>query len=88
MSMETLLKSILIWFRMDKEMSEIVHGDDEEIVTDVSALKGRIQDVVSVLSDFRNKRDPSISRQEYKERLIKDCAKYYGYPFVFRALFL
>lgn len=88
MSMETLLKSILIWFRMDKEMSEIVHGDDEEIVTDVSALKGRIQDVVSVLSDFRNKRDPSISRQEYKERLIKDCAKYYGYPFVCGASFL
>ncbi|KAK8803246.1 hypothetical protein WA158_000940 [Blastocystis sp. Blastoise] len=55
------------------ENIDITAIKDNEIITDVSALKGRIQDVVAILGDFRNKRDPKVTRDEYMQRLIKDC---------------
>lgn len=46
---------------------------------DLAAVNRRIQDVVGVLMDFRNRRDPDTSRSEYLDRLIDDISNYYGY---------
>ena len=43
----------------------------------VHEMKERIQDLVNILSDFRRKRDPSISREQYMDRLRSYCAKFY-----------
>uniref|UniRef100_H2ZRD4 Ribosomal RNA small subunit methyltransferase B-like ferredoxin-like domain-containing protein n=1 Tax=Ciona savignyi TaxID=51511 RepID=H2ZRD4_CIOSA len=39
----------------------------------------RIKDVIAVLSDFANKRDPKRKRQEYMGVLRKDLCVYYSY---------
>lgn len=52
-------------------------GDQNEAVHDLNEMKERIQDLVNILSDFRRKRDPSISREEYMNRLRSYCAKFY-----------
>jgi 25S rRNA (cytosine2870-C5)-methyltransferase len=44
-----------------------------------AVLKERITDVVEVLSDFKTRRDPDLSRAEYMEQLARDMAEYYGY---------
>ncbi len=52
--------------------------EDGDAVYDLNELKERIQDIVTCLSDFRRKRDPALSREDYMDRLKKDCAKFYG----------
>uniref|UniRef100_A0A8R1XP19 SAM_MT_RSMB_NOP domain-containing protein n=1 Tax=Onchocerca volvulus TaxID=6282 RepID=A0A8R1XP19_ONCVO len=42
-------------------------------------IKQRISDVFQVLGDFKNRRDPNRSRNEYISVLIKDLCSYYGY---------
>lgn len=58
-------------------------GDQNEAVHDLNEMKERIQDLVNILSDFRRKRDPSISREEYMNRLRSYCAKFYWYSLTF-----
>lgn len=60
-------------------------NEQDEAVHDLSEMKDRIQDIVDVLSDFRRKRDPNTSREQYMNRLRMYCSKFYGYPrfFVF-----
>lgn len=53
--------------------------EQDEAVHDLSEMKDRIQDIVDVLSDFRRKRDPTISREQYMSRLKFYCSKFYGY---------
>ena len=53
-------------------------GDDEEQL-DISQVKDRIGEVVQVLSDFRNRRQPDKSRQDYMALLKKDVGTYYSY---------
>jgi ribosomal RNA methyltransferase Nop2 len=48
-------------------------------LADISGVNDRIKEVVGVLNDFKNLRDPSRSRQDYVDRLLKDIAHYYGY---------
>ena len=64
-------------------------GEEDELMTDISAVNERIKDVVNVLNDFTKLRDPNVSRQEYVVYcLLKDICNYYGYsPFLAEMLF-
>ncbi|KAI8384569.1 NOL1/NOP2/sun family-domain-containing protein [Radiomyces spectabilis] len=53
--------------------------DEEQLVADVTVVNQRIQEIVNILNNFKTMRDPSKSRQDYVDRLIKDIAHYYGY---------
>ena len=46
---------------------------------DTSALRARIQDILYVLSDFKNKKAADKSRSEYLMQLRDDLATVYGY---------
>ncbi|PIK50672.1 hypothetical protein BSL78_12454, partial [Apostichopus japonicus] len=46
---------------------------------DLTLISLRIREVMGVLGDFKNKRDPERSRQEYVEVLKGDLMNYYGY---------
>lgn len=63
----------------DGERFELPEGEEETLLADISGVNDRIKEVVSVLNDFKNLRDPSRSRQDYVDRLLKDIAHYYGY---------
>ena len=52
--------------------------EHDEAVHDLTEMKDRIQDIVEVLSDFRRKRDPNTSREQYMNRLRMYCSKFYG----------
>lgn len=52
--------------------------EQDEAVHDLTEMKDRIQDIVDVLSDFRRKRDPNTSREQYMHRLKLYCSKFYG----------
>lgn len=43
------------------------------------SLKRRIADIITVLTDFRNRRDPLRPRADYVDVLSGDCAEYFGY---------
>jgi ribosomal RNA methyltransferase Nop2 len=43
------------------------------------SLKRRIADIITVLTDFRNRRDPLRARSDYVDVLSGDCAEYFGY---------
>lgn len=53
--------------------------EDEEDQADISQINHRIKEVVNILGNFKELRDPAKSRQEYLDRLLKDIATYYGY---------
>ena len=63
---------------LKKENHVSFSKEDGDAVYDLNELKERIQDIVTCLSDFRRKRDPALSREDYMDRLKKDCAKFYG----------
>ncbi|KAJ9076717.1 rRNA (cytosine-C5-)-methyltransferase nop2 [Entomophthora muscae] len=46
---------------------------------DLGDVKLRMQDIVRVLNDFKHLKDPSRSRSEYMDQLVRDIAAYYGY---------
>jgi 25S rRNA (cytosine2870-C5)-methyltransferase len=53
----------------------------------LQALQRRITDIVGVLIDFRNKRNPLRARKEYMECFSRDLCNYYGYNDDLIALF-
>ena len=59
------------------ESEDPVLGEKETL--DVASLKQRIQNNVTVLGDFSNMRNPSISRPQYVAQLLGDLGQYYGY---------
>ncbi|KAJ1928218.1 rRNA (cytosine-C5-)-methyltransferase nop2 [Tieghemiomyces parasiticus] len=54
-------------------------GNQEELAEDLSVVFGRIQEVVQILTHFKERRDPNLARADYLKRLLKDMALYYGY---------
>lgn len=50
----------------------------DEAFHDLDEMKERIQDIVTILSDFHRRRDPNVSREEYMARLRSYCARFYG----------
>ncbi|KAI9286140.1 NOL1/NOP2/sun family-domain-containing protein [Umbelopsis sp. AD052] len=53
--------------------------EDEEDQADISQINLRIKEVVNILGNFKELRDPAKSRQDYLDRLLKDISTYYGY---------
>lgn len=60
------------------EVAEIPEGE-EGGAPDMSLVQRRVHELVRVLSKFKELRDPTMSRQDYLERLKRDLATYYGY---------
>jgi len=52
---------------------------DSMMAPDLALVQQRIQDVVKILNNFREMRDPDMSRTDYMEQLKKDLCQYYGY---------
>jgi 25S rRNA (cytosine2870-C5)-methyltransferase len=46
---------------------------------DMAVINQRIQDIMFVLSNFRENRQPDRSRKDYMDQLIADLCLYYGY---------
>lgn len=63
--------------------SETVEQDSKKpgafIALDMTALKQRIQTLLSILSDFSYLRDPNIPRKQYVKYLTRYLSIYYGY---------
>ena len=53
--------------------------EDPDAPPNLEHVQARIQEVVRVLGDFKNRREAGRSRGEYVERLTADLATYYGY---------
>ena len=69
-------------------------SDDEEgakknmLAPDLQLLRTRITETVRVLTNFKDLSDPSRSRADYTQHLLKDISAYYGYsPFLAEKLF-
>lgn len=48
-------------------------------VVPTAEIRNRVQDILQVLADFKNRREPGRSRTEYIEQYIRDLADLYGY---------
>ena len=69
-------------------MPEEGDQDAQPLSTDLSAVKRRIAEIVSLLENFGTRRDPRRSRSDYLQQLKQDCMLYYGYnAFMIDALF-
>jgi hypothetical protein len=60
------------------EAAEIPEGE-EGGAPDMSLVQRRVHELVRVLSKFKELRDPTMSRQDYVDRLKRNLATYYGY---------
>lgn len=65
-------------FVLPEPENEMEEQEAEEEI-EASEVYQRIQDVVAVLSDFKNKREMNRSRVDYLNRLNADMASYFGY---------
>ena len=59
-------------------------GDEPEVpsavdTTVAQALGQRVQELVRVLSDFNNMRNPAVPREVYAKQLAADFEQYFGY---------
>ena len=64
----------------DEDVYELEGTDsDDDAPPNLEHVQSRIQEVVRVLGDFKQRREPGRSRGEYVERLTADLATYYGY---------
>jgi 25S rRNA (cytosine2870-C5)-methyltransferase len=52
---------------------------EKTLGVDMAIVKGRIDSVMAILSDLKNKGDPSHNRQDYVQLLVNDLAFFYGY---------
>lgn len=58
---------------------EVADEKDGTRVVPPSELKERINDILTVLGDFKNRREPGRSRVEYITQLSSDMAEVFGY---------
>lgn len=64
----------------DLDLSDDEGGAKTNLLApDMQLLRTRITETVRVLSNFKELNDPSRSRAEYTQSLIKDICAYYGY---------
>ena len=62
--------------------AEVAEDVDEQLdLNTAQAVGQRVQELVRVLSDFKNLRHPAIERSVYTRQLAADFATYYGYFF-------
>jgi ribosomal RNA methyltransferase Nop2 len=74
--------------------ADLPDADDEGglvksiLAPDLQLLRTRITETVRVLSNFKDLQDPSRSRADYTQALLKDICAYYGYsPFLAAKLY-
>ena len=53
--------------------------EEEQAIQDLPLVQHRIQSIVRILANFKERRDPERSRADYVDRLKKDLCVYYGY---------
>lgn len=58
---------------------ELQDERDGTRVVPPSELRDRINEILTVLADFKNRREPNRSRSEYIEQLTSDMAELFGY---------
>lgn len=70
----------------DAMQTNIADLDDDEdgakanvLAPDLQMLRNRITETVRVLTNFKELHDPSRSRADYTQALLKDICAYYGY---------
>ncbi|KAI8581074.1 hypothetical protein K450DRAFT_234500 [Umbelopsis ramanniana AG] len=80
-AMRMTLPSLLVLMSVNLANWKLVRLmlEDEEDQADISQINHRIKEVVNILGNFKELRDPAKSRQDYLDRLLKDIATYYGY---------
>ncbi|KAG5456684.1 MAG: putative ribosomal RNA methyltransferase nop2, partial [Olpidium bornovanus] len=60
----------------------------EAVAPDLHVVRQRTKEIINVLNNFRELRDPGRPRSDYVEQLIRDLAFYYGYSeFLMEKLF-
>ena len=52
---------------------------EQDMNPDLAVVQNRMQEIIRILSNFSELRDPERSRSEYTEQLLKDICLYYGY---------
>jgi len=73
------MKTNILQMETFKLPSGIEMKEEAAQLPDLLVLQTRIQEVVGVLADFKNKREDGRKRKEYLELLKKDLCTYYGY---------
>lgn len=58
---------------------EELDKDGADRVVPPSEIKARVESIMEVLADFKNRREEGRSRSEYVEQLISDIAELHGY---------
>ncbi|KAI8903294.1 cytosine-5--methyltransferase NCL1 [Gorgonomyces haynaldii] len=67
-------------FKTNMEQSEIITLPTEQVEQeDIQIVHSRISDIIRVLANFKELKEPGRSRSEYLDQLLKDIALYYGY---------
>lgn len=74
----TLLSNELVR-ELESEIEPTPKKSEAFIALDMTALKQRIQTLLSILSDFNSLRDPNLSREQYVKYLSRYLSIYYGY---------
>lgn len=71
---------------MQTNIADLEDSDDEDgkpkpslLAPDMQLLRTRITETVRVLTNFKDLADPSRSRADYTQALLKDICAYYGY---------
>lgn len=64
---------------MPEEESGLILGADMDPTEDIQSVQQRIQQVVDILSNFKERAEPGKSRTDYVKRLKLDLANYYSY---------
>merc|ERR1719210_2964450 len=66
-----------------KEVFTLPSGQEIEketnVAPDLQIVQGRISEIISVLQDFKAKREAGVDRQTYLNKLKKDLCTYYNY---------
>jgi 25S rRNA (cytosine2870-C5)-methyltransferase len=52
---------------------------DVNVAPDIAIVQTRIQEVLQILKNFKQRRDPELSRDDYMNQLTEDMCLYYGY---------
>ncbi|TPX42706.1 hypothetical protein SeLEV6574_g05457 [Synchytrium endobioticum] len=64
-------------------MADSASGDDDDggarSLENLTAVSARMREIVKILSNWKELRDPKRGRSEYIQQLLHDLAAYYGY---------
>lgn len=65
---------------LQEKITDVLLNDEElEENEDLTTTRTRMLEIVKILENFSTLADPTKSRSQYTERLLKDIVKYFGY---------